>query len=139
MWMDTDVRVQTAIEARALGLLTPLLILAIQTVVVSVTACVRRQAQTRLADTAVVGVGTGVVHHGLEGVKAVSVEVDDDGWIKSCLHIDDAIFEVTVSFIRLVETVRLAVTQLAVFHALSIETSEVWARGVNTKGLIRLI
>jgi hypothetical protein len=55
---DADVRVQTAVVACTLSVLTPVLVLAALAVVVAVTARKHRQADGQGARTAVVGVGT---------------------------------------------------------------------------------
>jgi hypothetical protein len=75
--VKTDTRIQTAIEAWTGEGLTLQLILVVQAVKVAVTACVHRQAQTRLADTEVVGLWTRVVVHRLLREIAVPVKMNN--------------------------------------------------------------
>jgi hypothetical protein len=77
--VETDLRVQTAVETRTYKDIAIPFILVVQAVKVAVAARVHRQAQSTLAHTAVVRLWTQVVYHFLLREIAVPVEVND-GW-----------------------------------------------------------
>jgi hypothetical protein len=127
--MDTDMRVQTAIEAWAFRFLAVLLIFATFAVIVAVASRVHRQTDSQKAWTAVVCVRASVICvQLLLGEVAFSVEVDYYRGVHSSVFKFRSVLVLPIRFsrhfIRVVETVRNQVSMHFVRHTLSVAASE---------------